>query len=104
MSGIISPMRLVTYRDRAGTPGVGRLDGDRVRGLRATGMIEWLAGEREESGEEVALGDVELLAPVPEPPSVRDFFAFEGHVAGLDPRPGRAGRKAGGNAHARLRA
>jgi fumarylacetoacetate (FAA) hydrolase len=24
---------------------------------------------------------VTLLAPVPEPPSVRDFFAFEGHVA-----------------------
>ena len=27
------------------------------------------------------LADVTLLAPVPEPPSVRDFFAFEGHVA-----------------------
>jgi fumarylacetoacetate (FAA) hydrolase len=25
--------------------------------------------------------EVELLAPVPEPPSVRDFYAFEGHAA-----------------------
>ncbi|MCW2984856.1 MAG: hypothetical protein JWR63_2426, partial [Conexibacter sp.] len=28
-----------------------------------------------------ALADVRLLAPVPTPPSVRDFFAYEGHVA-----------------------
>ena len=74
-------MRLVTYHDPAGAARAGRLDGERVRGLRPAGMLEWLAGEREETGEELPLGDVELLAPVPEPPSVRDFFAFEGHVA-----------------------
>jgi len=32
-------------------------------------------------GEPELLGDVTLLAPVPEPPSIRDFYAFEAHVA-----------------------
>ena len=45
-------------------------------------MLEWLAGRgRERSGSSNAQADVALRAPVPEPPSVRDFFAFEGHVA-----------------------
>jgi fumarylacetoacetate (FAA) hydrolase len=45
-------------------------------------MLDWLAGlGREPTGPEQALADVTLVAPVPEPPSVRDFFAFEGHVA-----------------------
>jgi fumarylacetoacetate (FAA) hydrolase len=32
-------------------------------------------------GEPEALDRVRLLAPVPEPPSIRDFYAFEAHVA-----------------------
>jgi 2-keto-4-pentenoate hydratase/2-oxohepta-3-ene-1,7-dioic acid hydratase in catechol pathway len=32
-------------------------------------------------GEPEALADVRLLCPVPEPPSIRDFYAFEAHVA-----------------------
>src|SRR4051794_34959013 len=45
-------------------------------------MIEWLNGRgRERSGASNAAADVALRAPVPEPPSLRDFFAFEGHVA-----------------------
>jgi fumarylacetoacetate (FAA) hydrolase len=45
-------------------------------------MIDWLEGHgRGAAGPEYALADVRLLAPVPEPPSVRDFFAYEGHVA-----------------------
>jgi fumarylacetoacetate (FAA) hydrolase len=45
-------------------------------------MLAWLAGEgREHAGRSHAVAEVELLAPVPEPPSVRDFFAFERHVA-----------------------
>lgn len=44
-------------------------------------MLEWLAGEgRGRSGEEHRLAEVTTLAPIPEPPSVRDFFAFERHV------------------------
>ena len=70
-------MRLVTFRG-----GVGRLEGERVIQLAAPTMLDWLRGEgREDAGVEHALAGVELLAPVPEPPSVRDFFAFEGHVA-----------------------
>jgi fumarylacetoacetate (FAA) hydrolase len=45
-------------------------------------MVEWLAGKgRERSGEEHEPGELTTLAPVPEPPSVRDFFAYERHVA-----------------------
>ncbi len=45
-------------------------------------MTAWLRGEGlDEAGAPVALDSSTLLAPVPDPPSVRDFFAFEGHVA-----------------------
>jgi fumarylacetoacetate (FAA) hydrolase len=70
-------MRLVTFALQSGGPSrVGVLEpGGTVRELRAPTMIAWLAGEgREFSGAEHALADVRLLAPVPEPPSVRDFF------------------------------
>jgi fumarylacetoacetate (FAA) hydrolase len=33
------------------------------------------------TGEPEPLDRVQLLAPVPEPPSIRDFYAFEAHVA-----------------------
>lgn len=75
-------MRVVTYRDSAGGSRVGRLDGDLVVPLAATSMLAWLAGEgHDDAGEPFDAAAVALLAPVPEPPSVRDFFAFEGHVA-----------------------
>jgi fumarylacetoacetate (FAA) hydrolase len=79
-------MRLVSFRDRTSTPRVGRLDGDgagaRVVELGAPTMLHWLRGEgHAPAGRDHALGDVTLLAPVPEPPSVRDFYAYEGHVA-----------------------
>ncbi|MGQ0431226.1 MAG: fumarylacetoacetate hydrolase family protein [Microthrixaceae bacterium] len=32
-------------------------------------------------GEPEPLEDVQLLAPIPEPPSIRDFYAFEAHAA-----------------------
>lgn len=75
-------MRLVTFRDGDGRIAVGRLDGERVVEQAATDMLAWLAGDgREDAGREHAFAEVTLLAPVPEPPCVRDFFAFEGHVA-----------------------
>ena len=75
-------MRLVSYSDPRGDRRVGRLDGDDLRELAAPTMLAWLReGGAEETGTSHALEAVELLAPVPEPPSVRDFFAFEGHVA-----------------------
>jgi fumarylacetoacetate (FAA) hydrolase len=78
----MAAMRLVTFRDPAGGVHVGSVEGDGVAQLRASSMLGWLAGEgREPGGARHHLAEVELLAPVPEPPSVRDFFAFEGHVA-----------------------
>jgi len=75
-------MRLVTFRADGAAPAVGELAGDAIHTLAAPSMNDWLAGEgRERTGAEHALAGVQLLAPVPEPPSVRDFFAFEGHVA-----------------------
>ncbi len=68
----------MTLRD--GT--VGELVDDTVHELEAASMIEWLSGEGgARTGVEHALGEVELAAPIPDPPSVRDFFAYEGHVA-----------------------
>jgi 2-keto-4-pentenoate hydratase/2-oxohepta-3-ene-1,7-dioic acid hydratase in catechol pathway len=37
-----------------------------------------------------APGDVKLLAPVPRPPLLRDFMAFETHLTNIYPRLGRA--------------
>jgi fumarylacetoacetate (FAA) hydrolase len=49
--------------------------------LTAASMNEWLAGGgRAPSGRSFPWADVTLVAPVPEPPSVRDFYSYEGHV------------------------
>ncbi len=74
-------MRLVTFvaggRERVGTL---RAD-DVVEELEAPSMIEWLAGRgRQPTGATAPLADVRLLAPVPSPPSIRDFYAYEDHV------------------------
>lgn len=75
-------MRLVSFLDPTGHPHVGRLDGDRVVELRAGSMLAWLHGEgHQEAGRDHAADAVRLLAPVPDPPSVRDFYAYEEHVA-----------------------
>jgi fumarylacetoacetate (FAA) hydrolase len=75
-------MRLVTFRDPHNATRVGRLDGDRVVELAAPAMLDWLRGDgHTPTGRDHALADVALQAPVPVPPSVRDFFAYEGHVA-----------------------
>jgi fumarylacetoacetate (FAA) hydrolase len=74
-------MKLITYRAAGGGGGVGRLDGDAVQPLAAPTMIAWLEGTgTEPDGDPVSLDDVELLAPVPEPPTMRDFFTFKRHV------------------------
>ena len=75
-------VRLVTFVVGSEPPRVGSLDAEEVAELEAADMLAWLRGEgHEESGRRHGIADVRLLAPVPEPPSVRDFFAFEGHVA-----------------------
>jgi fumarylacetoacetate (FAA) hydrolase len=75
-------VRLVSFRDPGGKARVGELADDRVRVLAAETMIDWLARSGSEpTGEEYPADGIELLAPIPEPPSLRDFYAFERHVA-----------------------
>ncbi len=71
-------MKLCTFDD-GGWSGVGRIEGDRVVVLSAPTMIEHLAHGSRDVGER-PLSDLRLLAPVPQPPSIRDFYAFESHV------------------------
>ena len=82
-------MRWVTYRavdgaERAGLLREGRvhgLDGSLLAHLESDGGLA-AAGERAASDpvEVVDLADVVLCAPVPRPPSVRDFLSFEEHL------------------------
>jgi fumarylacetoacetate (FAA) hydrolase len=76
-------MRLVTFVSAEGGERVGELRPDSsIVELVAPSMPAWLAGTgRSPTGREHALPEVRLLAPIPRPPSVRDFFAYEGHVA-----------------------
>jgi fumarylacetoacetate (FAA) hydrolase len=74
--------RLGTVRVPDGDVRVGEVEGERIHLVAAASMLEWVAGEgRERTGETRGVAEVSLLAPVPEPPSVRDFYAFERHVA-----------------------
>ena len=60
---------------------VGAVEGDRVFHLAAQSLASFFTGggsAREH--DEYALEDVRLLAPVPQPPSIRDAYAFEEHV------------------------
>lgn len=75
-------MRVVSFRTPQGATRVAELRDDVLVELTAPSMLDWLAGSgRAPSGAEHALDEVALLAPVPDPPSIRDFYAFEGHVA-----------------------
>jgi fumarylacetoacetate (FAA) hydrolase len=77
-------MRLCMFRVAGGPPEgwPGQVDGDQIIRLEAPDLIAVLAsGCQVRSGAAVPADRAELLAPVPRPPSVRDFFAFEQHVA-----------------------
>ena len=61
---------------------VGRIEGDRVIHLAAQTLQSFFTGgsaAREHA--EYRLDEVQLKAPVLHPPAVRDFYAFEQHVA-----------------------
>jgi 2-keto-4-pentenoate hydratase/2-oxohepta-3-ene-1,7-dioic acid hydratase in catechol pathway len=96
-------MRLARYRSgRDGVVRIGLLGaaGDAVTPVADDGELATLLalamsrpGRPGARGEPEPLERVQLLAPVPEPPSIRDFYAFEAHVAtarrarGLDMEP-----------------
>jgi 2-keto-4-pentenoate hydratase/2-oxohepta-3-ene-1,7-dioic acid hydratase in catechol pathway len=85
-------MRWATFLDVDGAERVGVVSGDEVLALEPrVGLLDLLGddGERMASAGSAALASpaevfplasVRLLAPVPRPPSVRDFYAFEQHV------------------------
>lgn len=81
-------MLVARWQDAHGTVAAGALEGDLVRPLRAAdaqpGDAVAIASDpagAAPAGDPVPLAEVRLLAPVPAPPSIRDFMAFEEHVA-----------------------
>lgn len=84
-------MRWCTYSTADSEPRVGLIDGRTIRGLATPGnLIEVLRSPqaqataarmaRNDPSECLDLDEVRLHAPIPVPPSVRDFMAFEEHV------------------------
>ena len=83
-------MRWSTFRDPDGTQRVGVWRGDELFPVPDAGRLVDLLGDDSllhdaaeravRSSAAVDPSTVELLAPVPEPPSIRDFMAFEEHV------------------------
>lgn len=79
-------MRYCTFRlrDDGADTAPGRVEGDEVVRLLAPSLTAVLANSQPRKytdGPRYPLDQVTLLAPVPVPPSIRDFFAFEQHVA-----------------------
>jgi fumarylacetoacetate (FAA) hydrolase len=74
-------LRLVTFAVGADERVGELLEDGTVVELEAADMVDWLAGSgRSRAGTTHQLEDVRLRAPVPSPPAVRDFYAYEGHV------------------------
>ncbi len=85
-------MRWVTYRMENGAERAGLVVGADVHGLAAGETLLSLLGDdgerlaqaadraQRDPADVVALDAISLCAPVPRPPSVRDFYAFEQHV------------------------
>ena len=82
-------MKLCTFATPDGYARPGRVEGNRVVQLGAPSLTAFLAGGGSAPDEaEFPLDEIRLLAPIPDPPSVRDFFAFEQHVATARARRG----------------
>jgi fumarylacetoacetate (FAA) hydrolase len=82
-------MKLVTFRTYDRIIHAGVVQEERVITLEYPTMLELLRDPAgltkarralQEPGEEHTLNEVILLPPIPDPPSVRDFYAFEQHV------------------------
>jgi fumarylacetoacetate (FAA) hydrolase len=79
-------MRWATFRVAgSGDDRVGVVDGDDVHavepGVRLVDLLGDLPGAAVRAGAETfPLASVRLRSPIPDPPTVRDFYAFEQHV------------------------
>jgi 2-keto-4-pentenoate hydratase/2-oxohepta-3-ene-1,7-dioic acid hydratase in catechol pathway len=86
-------MRFVTFAAEDGADRVGVVAGDQVHALPAgTTLLGLLReGSLRESGAQalsgsstvLPLAELRLRAPLPEPPTIRDFMTFEQHVEGV---------------------
>jgi fumarylacetoacetate (FAA) hydrolase len=82
-------MKLITFKTSDHNTSAGIIRGERVLSLNYPTLLEMLqdpegiakARQMLESHEpELLLSEVTLLTPVPNPPTLRDFYAFEQHV------------------------
>lgn len=83
-------MKLVTFKTINNTTYAGIVRGERVLPLNYSTLLELLqdpegmerARKLAESDEQgLSLKEIKLLTPIPNPPTMRDFYAFEQHVA-----------------------
>lgn len=83
-------MKLVTFKTINNTTYAGIVRGERVLPLNYSTLLELLqdpegmekARKLAESDEQgLSLTEIKLLTPIPNPPTMRDFYAFEQHVA-----------------------
>ena len=74
--------RLITF-GHEGVERAGRLEDGTVAEL--AGQLPRTEGP---TGRAFDLDEIDILAPVPDPPSVRDFYAFEAHVKNVRKRRG----------------
>ena len=81
-------MRACLFETPTGVTAVGRIEGDHVVVVDAPDVPAYLTTGGEDVGQH-ALCDVTLLAPVPRPPSIRDFYSFHGHAKTAMGRRGR---------------
>jgi 2-keto-4-pentenoate hydratase/2-oxohepta-3-ene-1,7-dioic acid hydratase in catechol pathway len=92
-------MRWVSYLGDSGEARVGLVEGQTIRGVRGVRALIDLLGDddslesaaqdaRDDPLEVIKLDDARLLAPIPVPPSIRDFMAFEEHVVNASRRGG----------------
>jgi len=83
-------VKLVTFKTINNTTYAGIVRGERVLPLNYSTLLELLqdpegmekARKLAESDEQgLSLTEIKLLTPIPNPPTMRDFYAFEQHVA-----------------------
>ena len=100
---MVGAMRICRYLADGGTARVGYLDGELIvpvaggdgqAGLDAVLELAMAANADPDlrpspDGNPVPLASTRLLAPVADPPSIRDFYAFEQHVRTAGSRRGK---------------
>jgi 2-keto-4-pentenoate hydratase/2-oxohepta-3-ene-1,7-dioic acid hydratase in catechol pathway len=83
-------VKLAQFRGADGSAAVGMLDGDDIVSLPIPAgystdraIVAYAMGDLpiEPRGDRERLADVTLLTPLTQPPSIRDYMMFEGHVA-----------------------